>query len=57
MRLFYFFTFYSWNYCKLPLCVTFSNSLTIFKSLEEHMPSGVFSINYETIGYIILVIF
>jgi len=47
-----FFLFHSKDYYKLSLCVVISLViyLTIYGSLEEHIPIGVCSINYSTIG-------
>jgi len=42
-----FFIFHPRNYYKLSLCVTFSSiHLTICRNAEEHMPNGIYSINY-----------
>jgi len=52
---FLFFLFHPRDYYKLSLCVTFSdtfdNLCLIYASFEEHMPNGVYFINYSTIRY------
>jgi len=54
---FYFFLFHPRDYyitCTTILRLHLVIHLTIYASLEEHMPSDVYSINYSTLRYISL---